>query len=254
MAVLHGSFLSAELGRLSPFTVILPHDTTTTPPSSGYPVLYILPGRTDDCCTWLYRTNIERYAYFKGLAVVIPSGDSSFYTDEVNGGRYFSMVTRELPEVVHNMFRVGFTRQHNYIAGAAMGGYGALRCALSYPEQYAGCIALSPVADIEDYVSKDVAAGNTSLWRGILGDRMLIPRDMDLFNLVDDNRNYSVMQPLIYIACGKRDDLYPSVVRLRDMFDRKKLDFIFEQADAGHEWGFWDVAIQRGLDSVIKDA
>ena len=119
MAVLQGSFLSSEIGRLSHFTVILPHDTVTNPPSVGYPVLYILPGRTDDCNTWLYRTNIERYAYFKGLAVVIPSGDGSFYANMANGSRYFTMVTKELPEVIHNMFRVGFTRQHTYICGAA---------------------------------------------------------------------------------------------------------------------------------------
>lgn len=253
MAVLHGSFLSSELGRHSPFTVILPHDAVSNPPTSGYPVLYILPGKTDDCNTWLYRTNIERYAYFKGLAVVIPSGDSSFYANTASGGRYFSMVTKELPEVVRNMFRVGFSRQHTYIAGAAMGGYGALRCALTYPEQYAGCIALSPVADIEEYVRQDINAGNTSLWRGILGERMLVPRDMDLFNLINESQNYSTLQPLIYIACGKKDELYPMVVHLRDILDRNKMDFIFEQADAGHEWGFWEVAIQRGLDSIIKD-
>ena len=110
MAVLQGSFLSSEIGRLSHFTVILPHDTVTNPPASGYPVLYILPGRTDDCNTWLYRTNIERYAYFKGIAVVIPSGDGSFYANMANGSRYFTMVTKELPEVVRNMFRVGFSR------------------------------------------------------------------------------------------------------------------------------------------------
>ena len=184
MAVLQGSFLSSELGRLSHFTVILPHDTVTNPPATGYPVLYILPGRTDDCNTWLYRTNIERYAYFKGLAVVIPSGDGSFYANMAGGGRYFTMITKELPEVVRNMFRVGFSRQHTYIAGAAMGGYGALRCALTYPEQYAGCIALSPIADIEDFVNKEISAGRTDIWRGILGERMLVQRDMDLANLI----------------------------------------------------------------------
>ena len=82
---------------------------------------------------------------------------------------------------------------------------------------------------------------------------MLVQRDMDLANLVSESHTYSQIHPLLYIACGKRDDLYPSVVRLRDLLDRNKLDFIFEQADAGHEWGFWDIAVQRGLDSIIKD-
>ena len=253
MAVLQGSFLSSELGRLSHFTVILPHDTVTNPPENGYPVLYILPGRTDDCNTWLYRTNIERYAYFKGLAVVMPSGDGSFYANMASGGRYFTMVTKELPEVVRNMFRVGFSRQHTYICGAAMGGYGALRCALTFPEQYAGCIALSPITDLEDFVNKEISAGKTECWRGILGERMLVPREMELNNLVSESHTYSQIQPLIYLACGKRDELYPTVVRLRDMLDRNKMDFIFEQADAGHEWGFWDIAVQRGLDAILPD-
>jgi hypothetical protein len=36
------------------------------------------------------------------------------------------------------------------------------------------------------------------------------------------------------------------------MLDHYNNDFIFEVADAGHEWGLWDVAVQRGLDAIIK--
>lgn len=34
--------------------------------------------------------------------------------------------------------------------GLSMGGYGALKCALKYPEQYAGCAAFSPACILQD--------------------------------------------------------------------------------------------------------
>ena len=36
------------------------------------------------------------------------------------------------------MFGLGAAREQNYIFGLSMGGYGAMKCALTYPDRYAG--------------------------------------------------------------------------------------------------------------------
>ena len=46
-----------------------------------FPVLYLYHGGYDDGSCWVRRTNIERYAVEKGLAVVMPSAGNSYYTD-----------------------------------------------------------------------------------------------------------------------------------------------------------------------------
>ena len=251
MAVFTGSFLSAELGRHTSVTVILPHDTKQSP-VVGFKVLYLLHGKSDDSRTWLYRTNIERYASERGIAVVMPDGDLSFYNDMVHGAKYYSYITRELPEIVNSMFRLSIRRDDTYIAGQSMGGYGALRCALTRPDKYAGCISLSPVADVAKVMARECATGETPMWQGICGDKPKATRGMDLFYILEDIGDASIDFPKFYLACGKNDGFYDDVLRLKDALDDHRIEFTFEQAPAGHEWGFWDIAIQRGMDAIIK--
>lgn len=251
MAVFTGSFLSAELGRHTSVSVILPHDTKQSP-VVGFKVLYLLHGKSDDSRTWLYRSNIERYAWERGIAVVMPDAELSFYSDMVYGGRYYSYITRELPEIINSMFRLSIRREDTYIAGLSMGGYGALRCALTRPDKYAGCISLSPVSDIARVMAHGCANGEKSLWQGICGEKPQTSREMDLFYILEDIGEAGLEFPKFYIACGRQDVLYDDAIRLKEALDDHRIEFTFEQADAGHEWGFWDVAIQRGMDVIIK--
>ena len=147
MAVFTGSFLSSSLGRQTSVSVIMPHDAMAEPPG-GFPTLYLLHGYTDDNRSWLYRSGIERYALERGICVIMPEADNSFYADMVYGPNYFTYITGELPTVMQQMFRIAISRDRTYIAGLSMGGYGALKCALVKPEKYIGCIALSPAVDL----------------------------------------------------------------------------------------------------------
>lgn len=249
--VFSGSFLSAELKRHVSVSLILPHDTVEAP-SAGFPVLYLLHGKTDDNNSWLYRSNIERYATERGLCVIMPDVELSFYTDMQNGSRYFSFVLSELPEMVRSVLHVSMRREDTYIAGISMGGYGALKCAFTKPEQYGGCVALSPVTDIAAAMVRGCDEGEKPLWKGICGETLRIGKDIDLFRILEDGAGLYSVFPKMYIACGKRDFLFNENIRLKEALDANHIDFTFEQAAADHEWGFWDVAIQRGLDIVMK--
>lgn len=249
MAVFSGEFLSSSLGRHTNISVILPHDIYKAP-KWGFPVLYLLHGKTDDHRTWLYRSNIERYAAERCMCVVMPDAGLSYYTDMYAGGRYHTFIANELPAFIADTFRISVRREDTYIAGASMGGYGALAISLSHPEKYAGCIALSAVTDIFAAASRDVADKEISMWRGISGETARPDKRLDLFRMIDDIPGMTTILPKFYIACGKNDELFEQNLRLRDALDNHRIDFTFEQAAAGHEWGFWDVAIQRGLDIV----
>ncbi|MBQ9994431.1 MAG: esterase family protein [Clostridia bacterium] len=250
MAVFTGSFLSSELGHHTSVSIILPHDVVDEP-SSGFPVLYLLHGRTDDSRTWLYRSNIERYAQERGIAVVMPDAELSYYADMVYGGQYFTYITSELPEILRSMFRLSVRREDSFIGGVSMGGYGALKCALLRPEKYAGCIALSPVADINRAMLEDSREGAKRQWKAILGDSAYADKDLDLFRILEESGGYASVCPKIYIACGKQDELFDDNIRLKETLDNHRIEFTFEQAAAGHEWGFWEVALQRGMDVII---
>ena len=136
--MLQCDFFSDVLEVATSMTVLLPQtveaqigvsstdDTGREPP----PVLYLLHGLSAAHTAWLRNTSIDRYAAARGLAVVMPQVQRSFYADEVHGGRYWTFLFEELPEVVGSFFRVSGRREDTFVAGLSMGGYGALKWAL----------------------------------------------------------------------------------------------------------------------------
>src|SRR5919199_4817483 len=154
MALLRCDFFSDALSLSTSMTVILPQQTSTQIGLVGAvgdeppPVLYLLHGLSDDDTIWLRRTSIERYVAPLGLAVVMPQVHRSFYRDEAYGGKYWTFVSEELPELVRRFFRVSQTRDDTFVAGLSMGGYGALKLALRQPERFAAAASLSGALDV----------------------------------------------------------------------------------------------------------
>ena len=147
-------FFSESLMVGTSITVVLPQETEEQiglidevregPP----PVLYLLHGLSDDHTAWLRYTSIERYAVARGLAVVMPAAGRSFYADEAHGHRYWTYISEELPRVVGQFFRVSQEPADTFVAGLSMGGYGALKLALTHPDRYAAAACLSGALDL----------------------------------------------------------------------------------------------------------
>ena len=135
-------------------TVLLPQQTATQIGMAGHhsagspPVLYLLHGLSDDDTIWLRRTSIERYVAPLGLAVVMPQVHRSYYTDEAYGGRYWTFLSEELPQLVDTFFRLSTDRRDTFVAGLSMGGYGAIKWALRQPHRFAAAASLSGVLDV----------------------------------------------------------------------------------------------------------
>src|SRR3954464_8456510 len=149
MALMRCDLFSDALSLSTSLTVILPQPTRTQIGMTGDagedppPVLYLLHGLSDDDTIWLRRTSIERYVAPLGLAVVMPQVHRSFYTDEAYGGRYWTFLSEELPELVGRFFRVSSRPEDTFVAGLSMGGYGALKLALRQPERFVAAASLS---------------------------------------------------------------------------------------------------------------
>lgn len=116
MALIRCDFFSDVLAVGTSMTVLLPQPTEAQIGVQGNarqgppPVLYLLHGLSDDATAWTRYSSIERYAEALGLAVVMPQVQRSFYCDQVHGGRFWTFMTQELPEVVERFFRVSTSR------------------------------------------------------------------------------------------------------------------------------------------------
>jgi putative tributyrin esterase len=244
MALITCDFFSESLECGTSITVVLPQPTEEQigvaevaldgPP----PVLYLLHGLSDDHTAWLRYTSIERYAAARGLAVVMPAVDRSFYANEAHGHAYWDYVSDELPRVVGRFFRVSQEPADTFVAGLSMGGYGALKHAFTHPERYAAAASLSGVADVRRLgASLERAEIVTRVFDGRFGP------DDDLFELLTNVD--PATGPRLYIGCGTEEDgLMPPNTRLAEEARARGLDVTTDFRPGVHEWGLWDAQIQ----------
>ena len=265
MAVLEGTIFSYALGKETHLTVILPQDTRSHTGFSGvlangmkphtHPhTMILMHGYTDCDTSWVRKSSLERYAEAYDMAIVMPDGETSFYNNMTYGPRFFDYITEELPQLASNLFQLSVDPENLYIGGLSMGGYGALLCALTYPERYAACAAFSSAADLrgiaDSITDASMSRDMEAAIKGIFGDPPVLPDSSDLFQLAQ-----KVQTPIrIFMTCGRQDFTYPANIKFRDaVATNPNILLQFEEWDGTHEWGFWDTSIAMFFKKYIQD-
>ena len=257
MALMECSFFAETLGMSSSAYVVVPQTTrgqiglsgVGTP--DGCPVLYLLHGLSDDHSIWMRRTSIERYAAAFGIAVVMPNGHRSFYTDMVSGLNYFTYISQELPEIIGSFFKFSRKREDTFVAGLSMGGYGALKLALNCPEKYAAGGCFSSVIRPEHLLS--VMPDRKKEFETVFGDMDKLSGSMnDLYAVSEKQKKSGADLPELFLACGTEDFLYQENLSFKSHLEKLQIPFEFLQEPGTHEWGFWDRQIQNYLKFLVK--
>jgi len=246
------SFYSETLNLQSTMYVLLPKRSLMNMDSKKprYRTLYLLHGRTDDHTAWMRWSNIEKYVDGLNLVVVMPAVHLSRYTDMVHGGAYGQFISKEVPALVRDMFSLSAKREDNYLAGLSMGGYGAFKLALTYPERYVATASLSGGLDISA-VAEDQNILKDKMRRteleNVFGDLTRVRgSEHDLFRLAK-KASKGKIKPRLYQCCGTEDLLYADNVRFRDFARKLPMDFTYEEDPGDHNWAYWDMMIQRVL-------
>ena len=254
MAFCELHLFSRALGLQTTVYAIIPQNATTgeigvekAETKGKFKCLYLLHGLSDDHTIWLRRTSIERYAEAHGIAVVMPFGDRSFYSDMVHGGKYYSYIAKELPLLMRSFFNISEKREDNFIAGLSMGGYGALKIALKNPECYAAAAGLSSVADI--MMRKETFSVPL---KAVYGENIDIPEEDDLFCLAKKTDKCEI-KPRIFMGVGTKDGLYAENIRLKECFENLSYDYTFRESEGTHSWVFWDEYIKYVFEWLKKD-
>ncbi len=240
MAFFACNFISETLEVDVSVSVTLPQHTEVERSDATHvqegppPVLYLLHGLTDDHTRWHRDTLVERYAEEAGLAVVMPAVHHSFYSDEVHGHRYWTYVSEELPDLVQSFFRVSDRPEDTFVAGLSMGGYGALKLALTYPDRYAAAASLSGALDIRYLIGHEE---RTALFHRAFDDTI---RDSDdLFALLASTQSI----PPLYVGCGTSDGLFEANERFIAAATAAGVDLTIDLRPGDHEWSLWDAMI-----------
>jgi putative tributyrin esterase len=254
----HVNFFSEVLASHCSINVLLPqrknrgHQDTYHPP---FQILYLLHGYSDDYTAWLRWTPIESYIEGLNLVVVMPSVQNSFYTDMAHGGMFFTFLIEELPALVHELFPISTKRIDTFVAGLSMGGYGAIKMALSRPDLYAAAASLSGTLDIPEMIKAKWDHDNES-WlnnmRNNFGDLEKVQGGPhDLFALAQKFSSLSV-KPRLFQCCGREDFLYADNTRFRDFIRPLGFDYTYTETPGNHNWVYWDKMIQEVLNWLLR--
>lgn len=236
MAHLRIDWMSQSLQMATSAEVILPEEGDL----KNAKVVYLLHGLSDNCTGWCRYTAVERYARNYGVAVVMPEVQRSFYCDTASGMAYFRYIHEELPQLCARFFGLSTAPENTYLMGLSMGGYGAMKCALTTPSRYAGCGSFSGAFRITD-----------SALRGVLGREELAAivgektgEESDLFALLRQGKKL----PPLYLSCGEEDTLYRVNRELVSALEEAGADLRFDHRPGIHSWDFWDQSVSDCFD------
>ena len=84
------------------------------------------------------------------MIAVAPVAGNSYWVDSDKYGSYETAIMKALIPYIDAHYRTQDERGNRFVAGFSMGGYGALRYALVYPEIFEACILLSPFVQSEE--------------------------------------------------------------------------------------------------------
>lgn len=252
MAFIQIDFYSNALGMHTHANIILPQKPFKCPDTPNTiaqtcPVLYLLHGQSDDETAWTRLSSIERYAERLGWAVIMPTTHRAWYTDSLLGN-YFTYVAQELPAVCHNFFpQLSEKREDTYVAGLSMGGYGAFKCALTYPEVYGTAGSLSGALDMHHpNIGPEYNMLFGDHWQGT---------DNDLFTLAKRCVEANGPKPRMFQWCGTGDFLYQDNLHFRDYMESLHFpEYHYEESEGDHCWDNWDPKIERFLQWATKQA
>ena len=246
--------LSSQLmARTMPYQVALPPDyDAKTSAANTYPTLYLLHGLTGHYDNWLAHSKLAEYAAAYRLIIVTPEGNDGWYTDSATlaNDKYESYIVKELLPDVEKRFRTRANRTGRAITGLSMGGYGALKFAVKYPDMFIFAGSLSGALQAAEWQEKDLP------WKSLRDSVMSVygPADSptraanDLFKIIRDATPANIKAwPYLYVACGTEDFLIAPNQALAKLLVDKKIPHEYRQHPGAHNWIFWDTQVREVL-------
>jgi S-formylglutathione hydrolase FrmB len=200
---------SKSLGRSMTYRILLPRDYFAG--SQKYPVLYLLHGWHGDYKNWSTLTKLTRYAENIPFIVVMPDAGDSWYVDSatVAQDKFEQYVVRDLIQEVDEHWRTVRSAHGRAIAGLSMGGYGAVKFALEYPDVFGLAASLSGAFNAALPKLGDERPDLEPSLRVAFGDAHSKTREQnDLYALAYAAKVQDV--PYLYIDCGNQDSSFPA--------------------------------------------
>lgn len=246
------TFQSKLMARNMPFNVFLPPNyDEKLQKETHYSVVILLHGLTGHFDNWQKLSNLEKNAVRFNFIIVMPEGDDGWYTDSASiaDDKYESYIIKELIPEIDSRYRTKAKRENRALAGLSMGGYGAIKFGLKYPENFALVGSFSGALGITDLTDKNAGAWVSKSVMSVYGEAGSETRKSnDIFHLVRQLNEAEIKSlPFIYQDCGTEDFLIQSNRDFVKLLGEKKIPHEYRELPGIHNWKFWDAQVQEFL-------
>jgi S-formylglutathione hydrolase FrmB len=255
--ILRGNVYSEVLDLYTGIRVLAPDQR---PEEGAYKICYLLHGLHNDQNSWIDSTLLQVFARDYHVLFVLPAVGRSFYADMKHGYNYFTYVSEELPKITRKVFNISAKREDTAVIGCSMGGYGALKIALTKPDQYGFCGTISPAClfinehleSLRKNADQWLKTGGpeaTAILRDFqtaFGEELAYTEGDEIIKLAGKIASRTV-QPKIYAACGIEDNLQRENLRFKEQIEKLNLDYTYEAWTGSHDWQFFNDALKKAL-------
>jgi len=247
MSIAQIQFFGTSIGIATAMNVLLP-DTGVGP----FPVFYLLHGLTDNYSAWLRRTSLERYMAAGGgipMIVVMPEGGRGFYTNSASQpfGNYEDHIIKDVIPYIDRTFSTIQSRNGRVLGGLSMGGYGAVRLALKFPDLFCSAVShsgavMTPLHKAETRpqhlqpLSAEFELTLGKNWRNGPNDCTWLAKQC-----LPDKR------PALRLDCGTADFLLEQNREFHEILNAMNFPHEYEEFPGDHNWAYWDLHIQEAI-------
>lgn len=260
MALIQVDFYSETLRKIVPIKAIIPNDPDLNPTKKkagqhdNMQTLYLLHGYSGNYTDWVSGTRILDYAREYNLAVIMPSGENSFYLDDHEKSEYFGeYIGRELVDYTRRLFRLSHLREDTFIGGLSMGGYGALRNGLKYAETFSKIISFSGAFIYLKIIENGCKAFDDEVTsapykKRVFGDlNKLAASDKNPVYLAERLKREEKAVPEIMMTCGTEDSLVSLNRKIKNQLNNAGIEIKYVEDTGSHDWYYWNKHLEEAL-------
>jgi S-formylglutathione hydrolase FrmB len=240
-------FHSASLDRDMHYRVLLPLSYEN---GGRFPVLYLLHGIYGDYKNWDSMTGLENYTKNFHAIIVMPDADNSWYTNSatVAADKFEDYIAKDLIAEIDDKYRTIHDGHQRAVAGLSMGGYGAVKLGIKYPELFAFAGSLSGAFNAPANLDALRPDFRTKLLEVFGGEGSPTRQQNDVFLLL--NAPHQNPYPYFYLACGSADFFLETNRALTQQLSSRNLAYEYHETAGGHTWEYWDQALPALLRAI----
>ncbi len=221
----------------------------------SYPSLYLLHGVESNYKDWIEKGEVNKTAdalisqnELKKLFIIMPDAGDSFYSNAYDDSeKYEDFFMKELIPKIESEFNIIRNRNYRGIGGLSMGGFGALKLALKYPEVFSIAFSHSGALFDEPDALKTTIESVAASFKRIFGS----PYDKKHWEL---NNPYSLLKSkennkkiAFYLDCGKSDRIFHLSENMHKFLTSLNIDHIYNVFEGEHTWDYWKTHIKDSL-------